>query len=76
MTDVSSAGILTTATDLLFTGSRDGFFHALDARDGELLWRTILGGPFANGPMTYEAGGSQFVAVASGNGLFVFGLRD
>ena len=76
MTDVSSSGILTTATDLLFMGSRDGFFHALDARNGELLWRTILGGQFANGPMTYEASGAQFVAVASGNGLFVFGLRD
>ena len=75
MADVSSSGILTTASDLLFTASRDGYFYALDARDGKLLWRTTLGGVGANGPMTYAAGGAQYVAVTSGNGLFVFGLR-
>lgn len=75
-TDVSSSGILTTAADLLFTGSREGYFYALDARTGEALWRTSLGGQVANGPMTYAANGTQYVAVASGNGLFVFALRD
>ena len=75
-TDVSSSGVLTTATDLLFTGSREGYFYALDARTGELLWRASLGGQGANGPMTYAVEGAQYVAVASGNGLFVFGLRE
>jgi alcohol dehydrogenase (cytochrome c) len=75
-TDVSSSGILTTATDLLFTGSREGYFYALDARSGGLLWRTALGGQGANGPMSFAVDGAQYVAVASGNGLFVFGLRD
>ena len=74
-TDVSTSGILTTASDVLFTASRDGYFYALDARDGKQLWRTTLGGVGANGPMTYAVGGTQYVAVASGNGLFVFGLR-
>ena len=32
--DVTDSGILTTATDLLFTGGREGYFHALDARTG------------------------------------------
>ena len=76
MTDVTTSGILTTATDLLFTGGREGYFHALDARTGELLWKTSLGGDIANGPITYAVGGTQYVAVAAGNGLFVFGLRD
>jgi alcohol dehydrogenase (cytochrome c) len=75
-TDVSSSGILTTATDLLFTGSREGFFYALDARTGELLWRSSLGGQGANGPISYAVNEAQYVAIASGNGLFVFGLRD
>jgi len=75
-TDVSSSGILTTASDLLFTGSREGYFYALDARSGEMLWRKSLGGQTANGPMSYAVDGQQFVAVGSGNGLFVFGLRD
>jgi alcohol dehydrogenase (cytochrome c) len=74
-TDVSSSGILTTATDLLFTGSREGYFYALDARTGTQLWRTSLGGQGVNGPMSYAVGGAQYVAVASGSGLFVFGLR-
>jgi alcohol dehydrogenase (cytochrome c) len=75
-TDVSSSGILTTATDLLFTGSREGYFYALDARTGAQLWRTSLGGQGANGPISYAVNGTQYVAVASGNGLFVFALRD
>ena len=75
-TDVSSSGVLTTATDLLFTASRDGYAYALDARTGELLWRASPGGQGANGPISYAVGGKQYVALGSGNGLFVFGLRD
>ena len=76
MTDVSSSGILTTATDLLFTGNREGYFLALDARTGDLLWRRALGGMIANGPMSFAVDGQQFVAAAAGTGLFVFGLPD
>ena len=42
--DVSDSGMLTTASDLLFTGGREGYFHALDARTGALLWKASLGG--------------------------------
>lgn len=73
--DVTDSGILTTATDLLFTGNREEHFHAIDARSGKVLWRTTLGGTMANGPITYAVNGKQYVAVAAGNGLFVFGLR-
>ncbi len=75
-TDVSSSGILTTTTDLLFTGTRDGYALVLDARSGELLWRASLGGQGANGPMSYSVNGKQYMAIASGNGLFVFALGD
>jgi alcohol dehydrogenase (cytochrome c) len=75
-TDVSSSGILTTATDLVFTASRDGYAYALDARTGELLWRASPGGQGANGPISYAVDGVQYVAIGSGTGLFVFGLRD
>jgi alcohol dehydrogenase (cytochrome c) len=74
-TDVSSSGILTTATDLVFTASRDGYAYALDARTGELLWRASPGGQGANGPISYAVGGAQYLAIGSGTGLFVFGLR-
>jgi alcohol dehydrogenase (cytochrome c) len=75
-TDVSSSGILTTATDLVFTASRDGYAYALDARTGDLLWRASPGGQGANGPISYAVGGAQYIAIGSGTALFVFGLRD
>jgi len=72
--DVTNGGILTTATGLLFTGNREENFYALDARTGAILWKTNLGGNFINGPITYAVKGRQYVAVTSGNGLYVFGL--
>lgn len=75
MTDVTTSGILTTASNVLFTGGREGYFYAFDARDGEMLWRTTLGGAIHNGPMSYHAGDTQYVAVAAGNALFTFALR-
>jgi alcohol dehydrogenase (cytochrome c) len=74
--DVSDSGILTTATDLLFTGGREGYFYALDARTGAQLWRASLGGQIVNGPITYALGGKQYVSIISGNSLVTFGLRD
>ena len=76
MGDVTSSGILTTASNLLFTGGREGYFWALDASNGRELWRTTLGAMIHNGPISYQADGEQLVAVAAGNSLFVFGLRD
>ena len=76
MTDVTSSGILTTGSNLLFTGGREGYFHALNAESGDLLWKQTLGGMIANGPMSYMVDGTQFVAVASGHSLFVFALED
>ena len=74
--DVSDAGMLTTASDLLFTGGREGHFHALDARTGELLWRASLGGQIVMAPITYMVDGRQYVSVISGHTLVTFGLRD
>jgi alcohol dehydrogenase (cytochrome c) len=74
--DVSDSGILTTASDLLFTGGREGSFYALDARTGAELWKASLGGQIVNGPMTYAVDGKQYVTVISGNSLLTFGLRD
>ncbi len=76
MLDVTDAGILTTATDLLFSGGREGYFYALDARTGTLLWKSTVGGAVASGPMTYSVDGRQYVAVSAGNSLFVYGLKE
>lgn len=76
MHDVNVSGILTTASDLLFSGGREGYFQALDAHTGALLWKVNLGGEIIAGPISYQVGGKQYVSIASGNGLFVFALRD
>jgi alcohol dehydrogenase (cytochrome c) len=76
MHDVNTSGILTTASDLLFVGGREGYFQALDARTGGLLWRFTIGGETAAGPMAYEVDGRQYIAIAAGHSLFTFGLRE
>lgn len=76
MNDVSDSGILTTASNLLFTGNREGYFQVLDDRTGKLLWRATVGGQLAAAPITYEVDGKQYVAMSGGHDLFVFGLRE
>jgi alcohol dehydrogenase (cytochrome c) len=75
MLDVTDAGILTTATDLLFSGGREGYFFALDGRSGELLWKANVGGAVASGPISYAVNGKQYIAVSAGNSLLVYGLK-
>ena len=74
--DVSDSGMLTTASDLLFTGGREGHFHALDARTGDLLWKASLGGQIVMAPITFMVGDVQYVTVVSGHVLVTFALRD
>ena len=76
MHDVNTSGILTTATDLLFVGGREGYFQALDARTGALLWKQNLGGEIIAGPISFLVDGKQYVTIASGNSLFAFALRE
>ena len=76
MTDVTDSGLLSTATGLLFSGSRDGSFYALDGASGKMLWRASVGGQVVAGPMSYQVGGKQYVAIAAGSTLFTFGLPE
>ena len=72
----STAGVLSTAGDLVFSGTVDGFFFALDAETGEELWHINVGSRVHAAPMSYMIDGKQYVAVAAGNVLYTFGLRD
>jgi alcohol dehydrogenase (cytochrome c) len=76
MADVSMSGILTTASDVLFAGGREGYFWAIDARTGAELWKANLGGEVASGPMTYSVNGRQYVSVSAGSTLFTYALRS
>ena len=71
----TEGGILTTASNVLFAGGRDGQFVALDARDGKLLWETNLGPSVSAGPMTYMVNGKQYLSIQGGNALYTFVLR-
>jgi alcohol dehydrogenase (cytochrome c) len=68
------SGILTTASHVLFTGDRDGYFRAVDARTGRELWNILLGRFTVMSPMTYAVNGRQYVSIAVANGLFTFAL--
>ncbi|MEP6963024.1 MAG: PQQ-binding-like beta-propeller repeat protein, partial [Acidobacteriota bacterium] len=72
----TEGGVLTTASNVLFAGGRDGQFLALDARDGKALWETNLGPSVSAGPMTYMVGGKQYLSIQAGSALFTFALRQ
>jgi len=74
MVDFTDAGVLTTASDLLFSGGREGDFYALDARTGARLWKFTVGGQVQSGPMTYSIRGRQYVAVSAGSSFYAFAL--
>ena len=72
----STSGVLSTAGDLVFGGSVDGFFFALDALTGDELWHKNVGGRIHAGPMSYAIDGRQYVAIAAGNAVFTFALDE
>jgi alcohol dehydrogenase (cytochrome c) len=74
MDDITWGGTLVTASDLVFSGGREGYFLALDARTGALLWKAPVGGQVNAGAMSYSVNGKQYVAIAAGNALFAYGL--
>jgi alcohol dehydrogenase (cytochrome c) len=74
MADITWGGVLSTAGDLVFGGGKEGYFFALDANTGKLLWKAAVGGQVNAGPMTYAVDGKQYVAIAAGNSLFTFAL--
>ena len=62
---------LTTAGGLVFAGDGDRYYRAFDIATGEVLWQTRLSAAAHGYPITYEAGGRQFLAVpASLGGAF------
>ena len=76
MNDITRGGVLTTASDLVFSDRKEGYFFALDARTGNLLWKASLGGQVNSGPMSCSVNGKQYVTIAAGNALFASALRQ
>jgi glucose dehydrogenase len=63
------SGALATAGDVVFYGTMDGWFKAVDARSGNLLWQFKCGSGIIGQPVTYKGpDGKQYVAILSGVG--------
>jgi alcohol dehydrogenase (cytochrome c) len=59
-------GVITTAGGVGFVGDLDRTFRAFDLKTGETLWQTRLGTTVMGYPVTFTAGGRQYVAVTTG----------
>ena len=68
------AGVLSTAGGLVFSGSDEGVFYALDARTGKPLWDFQTGGAIIANPVSFTVDGNQLIAIAANRVLYVFGL--
>ena len=69
------AGVMSTASGLVFAGDNEGNFMAFDARTGKNLWRYPTGTPiWGAAAMTYMLDGRQHVVIASGTTLLSFAL--
>jgi len=66
------AGVLSTAGGLVFGGSDEGNFYALDAMTGKPLWDFQTGNGIACNPISYLVDGKQYVAIAAGHVLIAF----
>ena len=63
------SGVLATAGNVVFYGTLDGWFKAVDATSGKVLWQFKVGSGIVGAPMTYTGpDGKQYVAVYSGIG--------
>jgi len=80
----SWGGVLSSAGGVVFYGEDSGAFAAVDAKTGKDLWHVQTNASKALGdghswrasPMTYLAGGKQYVAIAAGPNILCFGLPD
>ncbi|HEX2693681.1 MAG TPA: methanol/ethanol family PQQ-dependent dehydrogenase [Gemmatimonadaceae bacterium] len=63
------SGALATAGNVVFYGTMDGWFKAVDARSGKLLWQFKTGSGIIGQPVSYRGpDGKQYVAILSGVG--------
>jgi alcohol dehydrogenase (cytochrome c) len=71
----SLAGVMSTASGLVFAGDNEGNFMAVDARTGKALWHYPTGASiWGAAAMTYMLDGRQYVLIPSGANLVAFAL--
>jgi len=71
----SLAGVMSTASGLVFAGDNEGFFNALDSRTGKRLWSYRMGSLiWGAAPTTVMLDGRQLVLLPSGNTIVAFAV--
>ena len=75
-TVTASAGLLSTASGLVFFGENSGSFMAADASNGKVLWSFPTNQVWKASPMTYVFDNKQYVAIAVGQSIMTFALPD
>ena len=73
----SLAGVMSTASGLVFAGDQEGYFNAFDAKTGKLLWRYRTGAPIHGAAATtFMLDGRQHVLIPSGMTITAFALPE
>jgi len=62
----NGGGVMTTAAGLVFQGRGSGELFAMDAATGKVLQSITVGTSLSAVPMTYIAGGDQYIAILAG----------
>ena len=69
----SWAGVMSTASGLVFAGS-SGNFMAIDSKTGKSLWRYQMGAPLYTAAVTYMVDGRQYVLMGAGTSITAFAI--
>lgn len=72
----ASAGVISTASGLVFFGENSGSFVAADAKDGKVLWEFPTNQVWKASPMSYMFDNKQYIAIAVAQSIVAFGLPD
>jgi len=72
----ASAGVISTASGLVFFGENSGAFMAADAATGKVLWEFPTNQTWKASPMTYVFDNKQYIAIAAGQSIMAFALPD
>ena len=72
----ASAGLISTASGLVFFGENSGAFMAADAASGRVLWDFPTNQVWKASPMTYVFDNKQHIAIAVGQSIIAFALPD
>jgi quinohemoprotein ethanol dehydrogenase len=76
LSSIWNGGMLSTAGNLVFHGAGNGWFTAYNAENGRRLWRFNAGLGIVGAPISYLAGGKQYVSVLVGYGGTTAALSD